>query len=236
MPHTQQQKDYLDDITSANRLRWVGAVLAAAGLNLLLFGMMPRLMDQSPPTAPTIEKIIPRVQVTHIHEQRHEKKREVVTPEPPEPPPDAASRAVPDRPVQPELKMPFEINPRLPGGPDTLELPPLQAGALTPDGITTIFPEGELDTPLTVTARTPPVYPLRARRMGIEGRVRVSFVVNESGKVQDIKILDAQPENIFEGSVRQCVSRWRFKPGTIDGAPVKTRMTTTIQFQLEDPS
>jgi protein TonB len=129
--------------------------------------------------------------------------------------------------------MPFEINPRLPRGPNTLELPPMETGPQMPAGSANVFAEGDLDAPLTVLVRIPPVYPLRARRLGIEGRVRVSFLVETSGNVDQIKILEAEPAGVFESSVRQCVSRWRFKPGTIEGVPVRARMETTIQFKLE---
>jgi protein TonB len=57
--------------------------------------------------------------------------------------------------------------------------------------------------------------------------------VETSGNVDQIKILEAEPAGVFESSVRQCVSRWRFKPGTIEGVPVRARMETTIQFKLE---
>ncbi len=227
----RQNRHYLDDITSYNRLTWVGAVAAALGLNLLLFLLMPRLMHQSP-ALPTIEKIVPNVQVTRLHRPEQEKKREIKPPEPPPPPPETNARSAPDRPAKPELKMPFEINPRLPSGPNTLNLPPLKTGPMMPGNVN-IFSEGELDAPLTVLVRIPPVYPLRARRLGIEGWVKVSFFVNKSGKVENIRILEADPENVFDSSVRQCVSRWRFKPGTIDGTPVTARMITTIKFKLE---
>jgi protein TonB len=91
----------------------------------------------------------------------------------------------------------------------------------------------QLDEPLTVLARIPPVYPIRARRRGIEGTVTVTFEVDEQGNVANLRIVEAVPPNIFEKSVLQCVSRWRYKPGTIEGVAVRARVETTIRFNME---
>jgi protein TonB len=51
--------------------------------------------------------------------------------------------------------------------------------------------------------------------------------------VADIKILAADPEKVFDKSVIDCVSRWRFQPGRVQGIPVAALAQTTIKFQLE---
>ncbi len=68
---------------------------------------------------------------------------------------------------------------------------------------------------------------------GIEGEVQVQFLVTAQGTVQDIEILAAEPEKVFEKSVIDCVSRWRFQPGRVQGIPVAALAQTTIRFQLE---
>ena len=52
--------------------------------------------------------------------------------------------------------------------------------------------------------------------------------------VEQTKILEANPDGVFDKSVLQCAPLWKFTPGTIDGTPVKTFVTTTIRFNLED--
>ncbi len=234
MVKSTENQQYFENITSYNRLTWAGSALMAVALNLLLFLLMPQLMHKTP-SAPAIDKMIPRVHITRVKEREPEKrKREVKPPKPPEPEPKAKPRSAPKKKVAHKLTMPFEINPRLPSGPSTLDLPPMETGRALPAGNTPeIFSEGKLDAPLTVLVRIPPTYPLRARRSGIEGSVKVSFVVNKSGNVKDVKIIEADPDGVFEKSVRQCVSGWRFEPGTIEGVPVKTRVSTTIQFELD---
>jgi protein TonB len=134
--------------------------------------------------------------------------------------------------------IPFEINPRLPALPNMPQVAPPMSTTPVPDstppqGLNGLFEIGEIDGPLTALTRTPPLYPYRAKRMGIEGWVKVRFIVNENGRTEDIRIIEARPEDTFDKSVLQCVSSWRFKPGTVEGIPVKTMVSTTIRFKLE---
>jgi periplasmic protein TonB len=82
--------------------------------------------------------------------------------------------------------------------------------------------------------RTSPVYPMRARRMGIEGWVKVKILISEQGEVEKVDVLEARPKDIFEKSVLQGVALWRFSPAIVDGVPVKAFATTIIRFNLDD--
>ena len=234
MARQSKHTGYFDDLDRQNWITWVWSGLTAISLNLVLFLLMPHLMDAAPSRS-SIETLVPQVNVIRI--KRHETKVKRETVKPPEPPkkrPDRQPKAARNQPIKTKLSLPFKINPRLPSGPGTLALPPLESAPL--QNITApsnVFSVGQLDAPLTTLARIPPVYPMRARRRGIEGWVRVNFVVDETGKVSSITIVEAQPSGLFEQSVNRCVSTWRFKPGTVDGMPVKTRVETTIRFTLD---
>lgn len=48
-----------------------------------------------------------------------------------------------------------------------------------------------------------PVNPLRARELRISGVVKISVDVNSSCTVDNVRILEASPANMFEGTVRR---------------------------------
>ena len=134
--------------------------------------------------------------------------------------------------VKRAVDLPFEINPKLPAITGTLKIPPMQMVHLDSPGLESSYGIGEIDHPLTPLAQIPPIYPIRARHRGIEGHVKVRFIVTEEGRVDDIKILESRPENVFDNAVFNCVSAWRFTPGTVEGVPVKTWVETTVRFDL----
>lgn len=225
---------YFDDIKRRNGAAWCGSVLLAAGFNLLFFMLMPSLMHSDAPH-PLTETLIPQVNVIRVRQpEAPPKPKPVQPPEPPETQPVRHPKAAQPQPKKRPLRLPFEIHPRLPSGPGSLELPPLDYARMNDLGdLAAIFSVGDLDAPLTPLTRMPPLYPMRAKQRGIEGWVKVKFLVGEDGAVGAVTILDAQPAGLFEKSVRRCVNGWRFKPGTVAGMAVKTWVETTIRFELE---
>ena len=75
-------------------------------------------------------------------------------------------------------------------------------------------------------------YPAQARRMGIEGKVFVQFVVDKDGSLSDIVVLKGIGAgcDLEAKKVLQSVERWI--PGRQDGTPVKVRMVIPITFSL----
>lgn len=77
-----------------------------------------------------------------------------------------------------------------------------------------------------------PVYPDKARELGISGTVVVKFVVEPDGRVSRPRILEAHPKGVFEQNALDAILRWRFKPGFARGMPVATSVILPFQFQL----
>ncbi|PID76129.1 MAG: hypothetical protein CSB23_00180 [Deltaproteobacteria bacterium] len=97
----------------------------------------------------------------------------------------------------------------------------------------TRFNSDEVDKTPQPVATTQPLYPYKAKRLGIEGMVRFRFLVDTSGKTSLLEILESKPPGEFDQAVRRSVKNWRFKPGTKDGRAVETWVKTTVQFKLE---
>ena len=77
------------------------------------------------------------------------------------------------------------------------------------------------------------VYPEMARRAGIEGKVFVQFVVDESGYVTDATAVMCPNQLLCDAAV-SAVRESRFTPGRHRGVPVKVRFTIPIDFKLRD--
>lgn len=76
-------------------------------------------------------------------------------------------------------------------------------------------------------------YPEKARRKGIEGRVKVNFVVNEDGSIDDVEVIQRVGGGCDEEAVRVIKDMTAWKPGIIDDKKVKVRYTQPIRFKLE---
>jgi protein TonB len=75
-------------------------------------------------------------------------------------------------------------------------------------------------------------YPRFAKKAGIEGRVIVQFVVNESGNVQDPKVTRGVHKLLNEEAIK-AVKEQKFKPGKQRGEAVKVQMSLPVTFRLQ---
>jgi protein TonB len=75
-------------------------------------------------------------------------------------------------------------------------------------------------------------YPAQARRMGIEGRVFVQFVVEKDGSLSDIQTVKGIGGGCDEEAERVISAAPHWKPGKQRGRPVRVRMILPIVFKL----
>ncbi|WNJ18144.1 energy transducer TonB [Pontibacter sp. G13] len=75
-------------------------------------------------------------------------------------------------------------------------------------------------------------YPPDARRMGIEGKVYLSFIVEKDGSLSDVKVLRSVCESIDTESIRLVKSMPRWKPGTQRGKRVRVKFVLPLGFKL----
>jgi len=77
-------------------------------------------------------------------------------------------------------------------------------------------------------------YPAQARRMGIEGRVFVQFVVDKDGSVTEVQAVKGIGAGCDEEAARVLRRSPKFKPGKQRGRAVKVRMVLPIIFKLNN--
>ncbi|MCU0329208.1 MAG: energy transducer TonB [Chitinophagales bacterium] len=75
-------------------------------------------------------------------------------------------------------------------------------------------------------------YPAQARRMGVEGKVFVQFVVERDGSLTDIKAVKGIGAGCDEEAERVVKEAKKWKPGKQRGRPVRQKMVIPITFTL----
>jgi protein TonB len=75
-----------------------------------------------------------------------------------------------------------------------------------------------------------PVYPEIARLSQIEGKVTMEAVLDVTGRVKSVRVLNAVP--LLEDAAVRAVRQWRYTPTELNGVPVPVLMTITVVFSL----
>ena len=81
--------------------------------------------------------------------------------------------------------------------------------------------------------QTQMVYPVEARKKGVQGRVIVSFVVEKDGTLSQAKVVRSIEANLDEESLRVVKSMPRWNPGRQNGKAVRVKYTVPIVFRLQ---
>lgn len=132
-----------------------------------------------------------------------------------------------------------------------IPVPILPPGTSNPGPIWTITPPGTggpgeaigggpgpigvnlLDKSPHARVQIAPEYPADAKVSGRTGDVVVEFVVDESGRVHDARVVQSN-DSTFDSAAVRAVSKWRFEPGTQHGRIVSFRIAVPIVFRLND--
>lgn len=164
-------------------------------------------------------------------------------PVPQPPPPDTPP------PERTERQMPVRLDPIV-APPRPPDLPPLGPGAQTGDppagpvGGGTVIPDRPPDPPAPVrraaevdprfASALQPQYPAAEQRAGRTGTVIIRVTIGPDGRVRAAERVSATSDLFWAAAERQALSRWRFRPATIDGRPVESTKIMTIHFRIED--
>jgi protein TonB len=80
------------------------------------------------------------------------------------------------------------------------------------------------------TQKTNPVYPPSARVMRMTGVVKVELVINEQGQVAEVQ--KTSGPSVLQRAATDAVKKWKFKPFTRDGQPIKAAGFVSFNFSL----
>lgn len=75
----------------------------------------------------------------------------------------------------------------------------------------------------------PPAYPRHALSEGTKATVRVAFVVDENGRPNIVRALDATDDRFVAPAI-EAVRQWTFHPGTLDGRSDRFLMILPLEF------
>jgi len=133
--------------------------------------------------------------------------------------------------------------PQVPSLPEPLETPPAAAQALSatdpapepaveiaslPDPVH--YAARELDVYPQPLIRIEPVYPPAALAGEMGGSVTLLILIDESGRVTDVSVVDASPQDVFEESARRAVAAGAYSPAQKDGRAVRSRILVRFDY------
>ncbi|MBI4183311.1 MAG: energy transducer TonB [Proteobacteria bacterium] len=103
-------------------------------------------------------------------------------------------------------------------------------------------PAGERATPAAIAyaapglrrggGNAPPLYPVAARRRGIEGRVLLRVEVSPQGRAAEVAVIESSGHALLDEAAQRAVSRWSFEPARAGGVPVPGSIEIPVVFRL----
>jgi TonB family protein len=95
----------------------------------------------------------------------------------------------------------------------------------SPDGAPK--PEGAIQQAVLIS-RKDPIYPREAKEAGIVGAVALRAKIGKDGRVVSAQALSG-PDVLRQAAI-EAVEQWRYKPTMLNGEPVDTETTITLNF------
>lgn len=99
----------------------------------------------------------------------------------------------------------------------------------------TWYPAKQVDVHPRAINTIQPDYPATAVDREIEGSVVLLLLIDESGKVKEASVAEAQPEDIFDESALAAFRIARFIPAQKNGRAVKSRVLIRVSYELDKP-
>ncbi len=105
----------------------------------------------------------------------------------------------------------------------------------TATAVSTVYLEGEVDTRPERRSGPMPRYPAMLRQAGIEGVVKLEFVIKQDGTVDSTSFQVVQSTNrAFEGPAKEVIAGSLYTPGRVAGEPVAVVVSQQIGFTIQN--
>ena len=95
-----------------------------------------------------------------------------------------------------------------------------------------IMTSDTVDIPPRAQARPPLHYPAQARSKGITGYVRINLLIGVDGRIEQVKLLESEPQGVFDQVAMHSIKAWKFAPAEYQGKQVRVWAQQTIRFDL----
>jgi protein TonB len=103
-------------------------------------------------------------------------------------------------------------------GPADIALAP--ASTTDGKGPATMIERTPVRVPADWAGNRPPVYPMMSRRLGEQGEIRLSVLVDTDGRAVEVRITRSSGSTRLDQSALDAVRQWRFTPATEEGRAV----------------
>jgi protein TonB len=77
----------------------------------------------------------------------------------------------------------------------------------------------------------PPLYPAFAKEQRIGGDVKIDALIDATGKVTSMKVLDGPA--LLHQAAMEALRQWRYQPATLNGNAIPMHLTVTLQFRMQ---
>ncbi len=195
---------------------------------------LPKPATEAPPPKPEVAK--PEPAKLPAEKPKTETPRPIA-PAPAKPKPEPAPVQIAELRALPELSLPkvVKVEPKLEQAPAPAPPPPPPpAKTAEPAPAKLEPPRPVVTTPIQVVEQFSPDYTDQARREGIEGVVTLEFEVAEAGVAENMRVVRSIDPGL-DRKAMEALAKWRFRPATADGRPVRKRARASMEFKLERP-
>jgi len=103
----------------------------------------------------------------------------------------------------------------------------------TTGGDSDVYELDMVDHPPKPLSRPAPVYPLSAKKLGLEGWTEISFIVDTLGNVTSAEVLSSSSRRFHQSSLA-AVHSWKFEPAVKNEQTVAVLCRQKLKFELNN--